>query len=113
MSRAVEWYEFTGLSGDSDDVVGVGGVYKQSILALAYCEMGGLVQLVGNQLKLLACHPHQHVAPVILMGERPHGRTEDVILAARGACKKPSPAQGLREPEGAAAIDLEEFGQIP
>src|SRR6266702_8344669 len=75
--------------------------------------MGSLVQFVCNQLKLLMGYTHQHIAPVILVRQSPHGRTEDVVLTAGGAGKKASTTKRLRQSKGAAAIDLQELGQFP
>src|SRR6185312_12150555 len=58
-------------------------------------------------------HFDQHIAPVILMGQGPHRRSENIVLATWRAGKKAAPSQRLCQAKGTAAVDAEQLRQLP
>jgi len=109
MRGAVERYQLANLPRHRDYIAGRRVVDKKSIFPLADGKMRGLVDLRRQQLQLLIGNPDQHVAPVVAMGEAPHGRAENVILPARRTGKKSTSPERIRQPEGAAAVNPQQL----
>src|ERR1700679_1023071 len=102
MGGAVQRNQLSCLSRDCNHVSRVGRIDEESVLALPYSEVGGFVDLIGKQLKLLVRNLDQHIAPVVLMGQSPHRRPQDKLLAAGRTGQKTTSAKRLRQAEGAA-----------
>lgn len=105
MRGAIEWNHLPGLSRNRDQVTGSGVIDKESVSALAYRQVYGLISLAGQFLQVLVGNADEHRAPVVVMRETPERRPENVILAARGIRQKPAPLQSIRQPEHTTAVD--------
>ena len=110
--RAIERHRFAGLSGNGDHVIGDRVVDEERLPAFADRQVRGLVGLAGQLLQVLARHPDQHGAPIVVVREAPEGGPENVILAAGGIGEKAAPLQRIGQAKDAAAVDSQNSREV-